>query len=191
MSIIKPLFLIGLRASGKTSLGKKLKIRLDLPLFDTDEMIQKEYKMDIATMVEKHGWQYFREQESLLLKSIPLEPCIVSTGGGVVLSEDNRNYLKSNGYCVYLNPPISSLVLRLMYNPLQSQRPQLSQENFSSVTENLINAKVQENKDESLTEEVTRLFQKRDSLYREVADFTIDTSKEMQSIIEQIISKIM
>lgn len=178
MKLTKPLFLIGLRASGKTSLGKRLCSHVSLPLYDTDEMVQTKYQMNIANMVAQHGWQYFREKESEALQSIALAPCLVSTGGGIILDEENRNYMKENGFCVYLNPPLDSLVLRLMYNPLKSQRPSLKNDVSSNTYE--------EDNVESIGEEVRRTFLERDHLYKEIADLSIDTSKDMQSIVQKI-----
>lgn len=186
MMLTKPLFLIGLRASGKTSLGKRLASRLSLPFYDTDEVVQSKYKMDIASMVTTYGWQFFRKEESEILKSIPLSSCIVSTGGGVILSAENRNYMKLNGFCVYLNPPIDSLVLRLMYNPLQSQRPSLT--NVSNNDTSSLHKNNESN--ESIGEEVKRTFLERDALYKEVANIILDTSKDIQSLVELLVQKV-
>jgi len=168
MDFNKPLFLIGLRASGKTALGQILSQKLFLPLFDTDLMVQNVCGENIAKIIDSHGWEFFREKESAVLRTIPFEKSIVSTGGGIVLDADNRAYLKQNGICIFLDPPIQILCDRLKKNPLSSQRPAFS--------------------NESIEEEVVRIHKERKELYLEIADFRVDSSRKIEIIVQQILN---
>ena len=171
----KPLFLIGLRASGKTVLGKILSEKLVVPLYDTDLMIKNTCGQSIAEIVDCHGWQYFRDQESSVLKSIPCEGSIVSTGGGIILDAKNRNYLKNNGICIFLDPPIQVLCDRLTKTPLSSQRPA-----FAKIT------KEKNIKKESMEEEVMRMCTERKDLYLEIAHLQLDSSQGVEILTTQI-----
>src|SRR5690625_6827311 len=81
-------------ASGKTTVGKELATRLKTPFFDTDELIEKNMGLSIPVIFEKYGEEAFRNMETDILKQIPLKEAVISTGGGVVLLEENINYLK-------------------------------------------------------------------------------------------------
>lgn len=97
MSLI---YLVGPRACGKTTLGKALSEVLDVPYCDTDHHLCQRLGMDVATMVERWGWEGFRsrESESLRLASEELEGRgVVATGGGMVLAEANRRYMREHG----------------------------------------------------------------------------------------------
>ena len=104
MSLI---YLVGPRACGKTTLGKALSEVLDVPYCDTDHHLCERLGMDVATMVERWGWEGFRsrESESLRLASEELAGRgVVATGGGMVLAEANRRYMREHGR-VFFCPP--------------------------------------------------------------------------------------
>ena len=105
MSLI---YLVGPRACGKTTLGKALSEVLDVPYCDTDHHLCERLGMDVATMVERWGWEGFRsrESESLRLASEELEGRgVVATGGGMVLAEANRRYMREHGRVFFLSAP--------------------------------------------------------------------------------------
>jgi shikimate kinase len=76
------LFLIGFRCTGKTSVGQILARRLGWPLVDTDRIIVDMIGSDIARMVEKSGWAFFRKQERRALEAVcAADRQVVATGG--------------------------------------------------------------------------------------------------------------
>ncbi len=162
----KPIFLIGLRASGKTTLAKALCKKYHLSLYDTDAMFKEHLKVEIADYVKEKGWDAFREREKEQLFQTPLTPCIVSTGGGVILKDENRKYLKNNGICIFLDASHEILYQRLKKNPLEAQRPAF--------------------KEESLQEEIQRLYTERRTLYLDVADLRLNANKSLPSLIIDI-----
>ena len=89
------LIIIGPMASGKSVVGKKLSKRMGLNFFDTDEQIEKKAGATISWIFDIEGEEKFREREfETLSKLIQEDNCVISTGGGIVLREQNRALLK-------------------------------------------------------------------------------------------------
>lgn len=100
---MKNIVLTGLRGSGKTSLGKVLAKKLKWDFIDMDELIEKQEKMKISEIVEKHGWEHFRNLEKEAAAKIgQMEKTIISTGGGTIIDPENEKSLKQNGRIIYL-----------------------------------------------------------------------------------------
>lgn len=97
------IYFIGFMGVGKSAVALELSKILDMPLWDMDEEIEKINQMKISDMFETYGEDYFREKEIEFLKSLQGEKGrIISCGGGVIVREENRKFLKENGLCVYL-----------------------------------------------------------------------------------------
>ena len=108
------LILIGPMAAGKSTVGKRLARRLNLNFIDIDEEVEKAAGVSISWIFDVEGEEKFRERESKeLIKSLKFEDCVVATGGGVVLSEENRNVLKK-GTVIYLEISIQTQLERTM-----------------------------------------------------------------------------
>lgn len=105
--------LVGFMGAGKTSVGERLAVKLNLPLLDTDQLIAKELGMSIPEIFESHGEAYFREQEVAMLARLKGESGIISTGGGIVLTEASRRMLKEFPHVVFLKVEIDQLVERI------------------------------------------------------------------------------
>ena len=89
------LIIIGPMASGKSVVGKKLSKRMGLDFFDTDEQLEKKAGASISWIFDIEGESGFRERESDVFEElIKLDNCVISTGGGIVLKEENRTSLK-------------------------------------------------------------------------------------------------
>jgi len=89
------IYLIGYRASGKTTIGRALAEKLGYLFLDVDEEIVKQSGISISEMVKKHGWNYFRQQEKKTIKELSkLSYHIVATGGGVILNRENIDIIK-------------------------------------------------------------------------------------------------
>lgn len=96
------IYLTGFMGAGKTTIGIELAKKLDLPFFDTDEAIVKNENRPISQIFAEDGEEYFRQAETKALHSLPTENVIVSTGGGIILKEENRSYMKKNGNTFFL-----------------------------------------------------------------------------------------
>lgn len=108
------IFLIGFMGSGKSTLGKKLALKLDYHFVDIDKVIETEINMSIADYFQQNGENAFRELENSMMKSINLpENSIVATGGGAPCFFDNLDWMNQNGVTVYLSLSPKALVKRL------------------------------------------------------------------------------
>jgi len=110
----KSITLIGMMGSGKTTLGMILSHILGIPFKDTDALIEKKMGKSIERIFEEHGETYFRNIESDILRDVLNdEPSVIATGGGIILSEKNRKYIKEKSIPIFLYADIDILAERL------------------------------------------------------------------------------
>jgi len=117
----KPIFLIGYMGSGKTTLGNKLANRLGLPFIDTDEEIVKEIGMTITEYFGQFGEDEFRKLERAQLRRFADNYAVISTGGGAPCFFDNMEWIKANGYAIYLYMTPKALFDRLSQSKLHKR----------------------------------------------------------------------
>jgi shikimate kinase len=121
------LWLLGLSGSGKSTVGPRLARALALPWVDTDADIARESGKSIPQIFQEQGEKAFREKESAVLKKVAASPAsVISCGGGIVLSEANRQTMASTGIRIYLQADPATLARRL---GAFSNRPLLSGKN--------------------------------------------------------------
>lgn len=165
---MKTLYLTGFMGSGKTTIGKLLAEKLALPVIDTDQFIEEKLNKSVREIFETEGEDCFREFEHQFLKMIPTENTVVTTGGGIVLKKENRDWMRSNGTIIYLHCEPEEILKRL------------SDDN----TRPLLDGDKQKN--------IQSIFVKRISYYND-SDIKIDTTKktpqEIVLEIEQMIKK--
>jgi 3-dehydroquinate synthase len=155
------IILIGMMGAGKTTVGKLLAKQLGKTFIDSDEEIQKRTGVTIPHIFDVEGEDGFRLRESGVIQDLLKQHDIVlATGGGVVLSPQNRAVLKHNGIVVYLKSSVHDLWQRTRHD---QNRPLLQT--------NDPRAKLQE------------LVDLRDPLYEETADFAIHTGKQSVQIL--------
>lgn len=117
------LILIGLPASGKTTVGRQLARRLDMPFFDCDEAIEAAAGCSVSDIFARYGESYFRQLEHRTLETLcRKEGCVIATGGGAVLREDNRLLLQRSGTVFWLDRPLADI----MSTDFQTGRPLLT-----------------------------------------------------------------
>ena len=101
--------LTGMPGSGKSTIGKLLKID-GFEFIDTDDEIEKCCGCTIKELIEKKGEKYFRDLEAEVIRDVSAKnSCIISTGGGAVLREENVNCLKRNGKIYFIDADIKRL----------------------------------------------------------------------------------
>ncbi|WP_163102611.1 shikimate kinase [Peribacillus alkalitolerans] len=110
---MKTIYLTGFMGSGKTSVGRELARLLQTNVYDTDVLIEQQEKCSITDLFSEKGEDYFRELEGKMLKSLPTQNGIVTTGGGIVLNHSNRQWMNDNGMWVYLHCDPSVIEKRL------------------------------------------------------------------------------
>ena len=159
------IILIGPMGSGKTSTGRMLAKEMGYVFADTDEEVTKRTGVSIAYIFDVEGEEGFRKRECLALKEcLNVNNMVLSTGGGIVLSKENRDLLQDRGTVVYLQTSIRSQVKRTAST---NNRPLL------------------QNKDPEETLE--KLMLTRAPLYEEIADITIMTdNKSLQEMSKEI-----
>ena len=119
--------LIGFMGSGKTTIGRKLAVRLGYRFVDMDRFIEEEQQCKIAQIFEERGEAAFRSLETGLLKRLKkAENTVVSTGGGVVTIEGNIEIIRSIGISIYLKAGIDNIFERVSRN---NKRPLLQTDN--------------------------------------------------------------
>ena len=103
--------LIGMPASGKSTVGKIIAEKLSLPFIDTDELIEKNAKMSIPDIFRTFGEEKFRDMEREAIKSISaVGGAVIATGGGAILRCENVEALKQNGRLFFIDRPLDALV---------------------------------------------------------------------------------
>ena len=96
--------------SGKTSIGNKVASMLDREFIDTDTLISQRVGMTIPEIFERHGEAYFRSVESdVIAEYSKLSGKVISSGGGAVLSEENRRNILQNSFVVQITRSIDEL----------------------------------------------------------------------------------
>ena len=159
------IILIGPMGSGKTSTGRMLAKEMGYAFADTDEEVIKRTGVSIAYIFDVEGEEGFRKRECLALKEcLNDNNTILSTGGGIVLSKENRDLLQDRGTVVYLQTSIRFQVKRTAST---NNRPLLQKKDPEETLEKLM-----------LT---------RAPLYEEIADITIMTdNKSLQEMSKEI-----
>ena len=106
--------LIGLPGAGKTTVGRQLARRLQLPFVDSDAVIEERLGCSIREFFAREGEEPFRDVEEAVLEELTRgEPCVLSTGGGAVLRPANRQRLRARGRVFYLRSTPEELMRRL------------------------------------------------------------------------------
>ena len=101
------IFIVGPMGSGKSTVGKIISDELFMNFFDTDEEIETRTGASIDWIFDLEGEEGFRKWESAILaEMVEKNSIVLSTGGGIILSEENRELLSSRGTVFYLATPI-------------------------------------------------------------------------------------
>ena len=90
------IYLIGYMGSGKTTIGKHLSKKLNMPFIDTDKLIESESKKSINCIFHEFGEDYFRELEYKLIRR-NMKPHVIACGGGLPIYNNNIEYINKNG----------------------------------------------------------------------------------------------
>jgi shikimate kinase len=134
---MKNIVLTGFMGTGKTKVGKELSRLLNMKLIDADTEIEKAEKMTINEIFKQYGESRFREVESEMVKKLSeYKNSIISTGGGVVLRQENIDALKKNGIIICLMAKPETILKRTCNN---NDRPLLQVENPIERIKELLN----------------------------------------------------
>jgi shikimate kinase/3-dehydroquinate synthase len=162
-------FLVGLMGAGKTTIGRILARKLGLRFIDSDHEIEARTGASIPWIFEIEGEQSFRRREADVIRELTgQQDLVLATGGGAILSADNRAFLKARGTVVYLRATVNSILQRTAHDKnrplLQTADPRKKLEELMAV---------------------------RDPLYMEIADIIIDTGRpNVQSMVQTILTQL-
>jgi shikimate kinase len=150
------IFLVGPMGAGKTTIGRLLAEELRKDFYDSDQVIEERAGADVSWIFDVEGEDGFRQRERNVIKELSGHDNIVlATGGGAILSEQNRKHLRKGGIVVYLMATVSQQVERTRRD---QKRPLLR---------NVADPRAR----------LTELMDVRDPLYREIADVVVMTSR--------------
>ena len=146
------IYVIGMPGSGKSSLSKKIASRLGLGYMDLDTRIQQVAGCTVSEFFERYGEERFRTAETnMLIQTTRMRPMLISTGGGAVMREINREIMRNHGVVLLIDRPLDHILGDIKLD----RRPLLAQKGLG---------------------EVERLYHERIDIYRSVADFVMDNS---------------
>lgn len=107
------LWLVGMMGSGKTSAGELAASSLGVAFFDTDDLVAERAGTSLVAVWESGGEKGFRAREREAVSAVAGRVAVVATGGGVVLSGENRSTMTASGPVVWLDAPVEVLASRL------------------------------------------------------------------------------
>ncbi|MEA2080022.1 MAG: shikimate kinase AroK [Pseudomonadota bacterium] len=162
-------FLVGPMGAGKSTIGRQLARCLKLKFIDSDREIEIRTGVDIPLIFELEGESGFRKREQKVIDELTAKPGIMlATGGGAVMNKLNRQHLASRGRVIYLHTSVEQQLQRTAHD---RNRPLLQTANPKQKLQALMDV--------------------RDPLYREIADWTIETDGcRVRDVVQQIIQKI-
>lgn len=151
------LILIGYRGTGKTTVGRLLADRLGRPFADADDLVEAAAGTSIADIFATAGEPAFRDREAAAIATLCAQTSgVIATGGGAILRESNRALLRASGFVVWLTATPEAIAARLATDPTTgARRPNLTAAGGM--------------------DEIRNLLAIRAPLYRETADFTVET----------------
>jgi len=154
--------LIGMPASGKSTVGAILAERLSRPLLDTDKIIVEKSGMPIPEIFKQHGEAHFRDLESEAVESVaPISGAVIATGGGAVLRGMNVDALRKNGRIYFIDRPLDALI------------PTADRPTASTVSD------------------IEKRYHERYEIYRSAADVIINADTTIDKVAEAILSDLL
>lgn len=160
------IFLVGPMGSGKSTVGRALANKIGYRFLDSDREIEARCGVDIPTIFDYEGEAGFRDRESRMINELTRQPGIVlATGGGSILREENRAYLKDRGHVILLQVDIKEQLRRVAFD---SNRPLLQTDDPGA--------------------RLKALMEEREPIYKSVANVEISTdSRRMYHVVSRIL----
>ena len=160
--------LTGMMGSGKTSIGKLLAKKINLPFYDSDEDIEDKLSLKISEIFEKYGESWFREQEKkICIDILKKEKFVLALGGGAITNEGIRDSIAKNSLLIYLKTDENILFERLKND---KSRPLL--------------------KGTNLKKQINSILEDREKLYSESNIIIENNVNDIETLVEEIISLI-
>ena len=139
-TLLKTVVMVGMMGAGKTAVGRALAQRLGVAFLDSDAEIELAANRTVPEIFERDGEAFFRGKETQIIERLLIDKrCILSTGGGAFLSEQNRKNISAQGISVWLNAD-----LELLWNRVRSKdtRPLLRTDDPKATLKKLYDQRV-------------------------------------------------
>ncbi|MER1984854.1 MAG: shikimate kinase [Solibacillus sp.] len=160
---MRKIYLVGFMGCGKSAIGRRLSYYLKMPYYDMDHEIVRQQGMSIPEIFEKFGEAHFRQIETEFLQNFRNEACIIATGGGVAMKEENRRIMRRTGLVFFLDARFDDIYMRIRHD---KNRP---------IVQNSTEA------------ELEGLYQQRRKFYREAGHIQVLTAnRTLRQIVEYI-----
>lgn len=128
--------LVGMMGAGKSTIGRRLSIRLGLPFLDADAEIEVAHVMPIPDIFEKYGEPYFRDGEArVIARLLNNGPAVIATGGGAFMRQETRERIREKAVSIWLKAD-SDIIMRRVKR--RSDRPLLQTADPEATVERLI-----------------------------------------------------
>ena len=162
--------LVGPMGAGNTTLGKILAKELGYEFFDSDKEIEQRSGANIPWIFDVEGEEGFRNRETSVIADLSQKKmAVLATGGGAMMRPENRDHVTRTGFVVYLNTSVEQQYKRTHKD---KNRPLLQG-------------------DEDALQVLTALYEKRDPVYRDVADYVVNTDKKsLKTIVKNILNEL-
>jgi len=163
-----PIFLIGFMAAGKTTVGRALAKRLQVPFLDVDDVIEERFDCTISRFFALYGEAEFRDRESEILRTelSASTKRVMAAGGGVVLRSENRLLIRESSFSCYLDMPFHTIWERLTRE--RDKRPLVQQKSEA---------------------EIQRLWEERRRWYTETARLTVTDDLPVDELVELLVQR--
>lgn len=110
----RPIVLVGMMGVGKSTIGRRIAARLNIPFVDVDDEIIISANMEISDIFERHGEAHFREGErKVIQRLLDGKEKVIATGGGAFIQDDTRALILEQAICVWLRADLDVLVKRV------------------------------------------------------------------------------
>ena len=162
------IFLIGPMGAGKSTIGRQLAQMLGMEFMDSDSVIEERAGADIDWIFDVEGEVGFRKREERIINELTQgQGVVLSTGGGSILSKENRNVLSARGIVIYLETTVDKQFERTQRDKKRPQRDK--------------KRPLLQNDDPRKTlEELAKI---RNPLYEEIADITLQTDDQAAKLV--------
>lgn len=163
------IFLVGLMAVGKTTIGRMLAEALQLPFYDSDAEIEARAGAEVSWIFDVEGEEGFRDREESIIDELTqLDGVVLATGGGAIKRRVNREHLATRGTVIHLDCPLERLLAR---TDRDKKRPLLQGPNREKVLVDLVC--------------------ERAPLYAEIADFRfVSDDQSTGALVEEILQRL-
>ena len=163
IKINRNIVLIGMPASGKSTIGKLLSKKINYEYYDVDKYLERKENVKISTLFSEKGEEYFRNLETKYLRELSQKNgIIISTGGGAVKREENMEILKEKGIVVFLSRKIEDIA-----KENHEARPLLKDIN-----------------------NIYKLYDERIELYKRYSDIIIENNGTLQEVTDRTAEEI-